>query len=124
MRDGKNFVYDQSAANVRRHVPSNVKARRFGQGQEVLYKGTAYPALKDKKGVIDAYVNGSDHTVAVTFEEMPPEDRYYLLHDENSLDVWRGKPKSDRIEKDDKKEVKVEKRKGVAKGKRKNQDED
>lgn len=118
MRNGKNFIFDPNDASVRRSPPSNVKAHRFGQGSEVQYKGTAYGALKDKMGIVDAYVSGETNMVAVTFPEMPPEDRHYLMNDETSLDFWRGKPKSDRIEKDDKKEVKVEKRKGVAKGKR------
>lgn len=114
MRNGLMNLDDRK---VRRYVPSNVEARRFGQGAEVQYKGAKHTALKDKMGVIDSYVEGEKNLVSVTFPEMPPEDRYYLLSDE-VLDTWRGKPKIERVEKDDKKEVKVEKRKGVAKGKR------
>lgn len=119
-----NGLFDPNDARVRRFQPVDVKAHRFNQGAEVQFIGSRHPALKDKKGVIDGHVAGEQHKVAVTFEEMPPEDRHYIFHELTDLTEWRGRPKTDRVEKDDKKEVKVEKRKGVAKGKRKNQDEE
>lgn len=117
-----NGLFDPNDARVRRFEPKEVKARRFNQGAEVQFIGARHPALKDKHGTVDSHVDGEDHLVSVTFEEMPPEDRHYLFNELNDLAPWRGRPKTERIEKDDKKEVKVEKRKGVAKGKR-NKDE-
>lgn len=97
--------------------------RRFQQGSEVSYKGQRFAKeLNGEMGVIDGFVEGTERGVTVTFAGCKPEDRHYIMDEVRDLDVWKSKPKVERHDKDEK-EVKVEKRKGVAKGKRRNQDE-
>lgn len=90
--------------------------RKFQIGSEVAYAGAKFAKeLGGSKGVIDAFIGGEEHGVAVSFGT-GPEDHYVM--DDRSLAPWKERPKTDHKDKHDAKGPAVEKRKGVGSRKR------
>jgi len=94
--------------------------RRFQYFTEVSYQGSKFAAkLNGVKGTVVGFVQGSERAVVVEFD-----GDAYIMDETRDLGAWKERPKMERPEKEESK-VKVEKRKGVAKGKRRAQtDED
>lgn len=96
--------------------------RRFQYFAEVAYQGEKFAGkLNGVKGTVVGFVQGTERGVVVAFE-----DDAYIMDEARDLAAWKERPKVERPEKEDAKaRVQVEKRKGVAKGKRRAQtDED
>lgn len=92
--------------------------RRFQHGSEVSYVGNKFAKdLNGVMGVVDAFIGGTDHGVAVSFGK-GPED-HYIMDERRDLAPWTARPKTEHHDKKDGKAPKVETRKGVGeRGKR------
>jgi hypothetical protein len=93
--------------------------RRFQHFAEVAYQGEKFAGkLNGVKGTVVGFVQGSERGVVVAFDEDA-----YIMDEARDLAVWKERPKVERPEKETSK-VAVEKRKGVAKGKRRQSEEE
>jgi hypothetical protein len=105
-----NGIFDQNDRRVRRFDAPKVKQALFQQGDLVKYTGAQLNELGGKIGTVCARVGGEEFLVTVDFGE----DQAYLVDERN---LARTLPKVKEEEKEEK-GPKVEKRKGVGKGKR------